>query len=215
MRLTEMPYPARCIPFDPRDFATYQSLQRVAAFTKGADAADRQTVIDYVVKAHGFSTDNTKSLLYDPGLDQPGRNVAMEVRIGPSAFEQDLAWLAGIVFHELIHSPQAVYYAARGVIGINPKRSETERRMITLDEYEAYWWSLKRSTALGLSQVQQSDIRRRANSAFVDLDEPKAQDLAKSQRFDAARDELIRQFSSGTGGPRAAIPRRSLAACCG
>jgi hypothetical protein len=213
--VNHMPYPASQIPFDPRDFASYKSLQRVAAFGKGADATTRQAAIDYVVTAHAFNNDQTtNSLLYEASLDQPGRNIAGDIRIGPPAFEQDQAWLAGVVFHELVHSPQYAYYSARGVTGINPNRSETERRMIALDEYEAYWWTLKRSSALTLSQVQQSDIRRRANSALIDLDEANAQGLAQSQRFDSARDELIRQYKASLGGPRAAISRRRASACC-
>jgi hypothetical protein len=208
-----MPYPARQIALDARDYASHQSLQRIAAFEKGADASIRQAVIDYVVTAHAFSKDSTKSLLYDPSLDQPGRNVAGDIRIGPSAFEQDLAWLSGVVFHELVHSPQNAYYAANGVTQIDPKRSETERRMIALDEYEAYSWSLKRSVELELSKEQQSDIRRRAGLALIELDEPKSQGLARCQRFDAARDELIRQYNSKPAGTRAAVSRSKSSPC--
>jgi hypothetical protein len=208
-----MPYPARQIPLDPRDFATHQSLQRVAAFTKGADAAARQTAIDYVVKAHAFSQDHTKSLLYSASLNKPGRNVAGDIEIGPSAFEQDLAWLAGVVFHELVHSPQYAYYASKGVTNIDPKRSEPERLMIALDEYEAYWWSLQRSAELALSKSQQSEIRRRLGHALIDLDDAKAQDLARSQKFDAARDELIRQYSPKPAGKQAAMSRRGSSGC--
>ena len=89
-------YPARSIPFNPADFATHQSLQRVAAFGTTADAAARQATIDYVVQAHAFSTTKTVSLVYDAALDQPGKNVAAQIRIGPSAFSQDEPWLSGI-----------------------------------------------------------------------------------------------------------------------
>ena len=209
-----MPYPARQIPFDPRDFASHQSLQRVAAFVNGADAAVRQKAIDYVVTAHVFSKDHTKSLVYDASLDLPGRNVRGDIRIGPQAFDQDLAWLAGVVFHELVHSPQYVYYASKGVPQINPTRSETERLMIALDEYEAYWWSLKRNVELALSEAQQSEIRRRAQHALIDLDDPKANGLAQKQQFDAARDELILRYNSRPAGAQAAISRRNSSACC-
>ncbi len=209
-----MPYPVRKIFFDPRDFASHQSLQRIAAFAKGADGAARQAAIDYVVRAHAFSKDHTKSLLYAASLDQPGRNVGGHIRIGPQAFGQDLAWLAGVVFHELVHSPQYAYYASKGVTQINPKRSEAERLMIALDEYEAYWWSLKRSAELALSQAQRSEIRRRAQFALIDLDDPKANSLAQQQRFDAARDELVRQYNSSAPAAQAARSRRSSSACC-
>jgi predicted SprT family Zn-dependent metalloprotease len=210
-----MLYSARQIPFDPRDFARHESLQRIAAFVKGADAAVRQIAIDYVVTAHAFSTDQTtKSLLYEASLNQPGRNVAGNIRIGPQAFEQDLAWLAGVVFHELVHSPQHAYYKAKGVTRIDPSRSEIERRMIALDEYEAYSWSLKRSVELALSEAQQSEIRRRANFALIDVDDPKAKSLAHGQQFNAARDELIRQYSPSSAGARAPITRRNSSACC-
>jgi hypothetical protein len=208
-----MPYPARPIPFDPRDYATAQSLRRAAAFVKGADADTRQKVIDYVVTAQAFNKDYTKSLLYSANLNQPGRNVGGNIQIGPLAFEQDLAWLAGVVFHELIHSPQNAYYAANGVTQIDPNRSETERRMIALDEYEAYSWSLTRSAELGLSQTQQAEIRRRANFALIDLDDAKAKSLAQGQRFDAARDELIRQFNAAPTAARTTMSRSGPSAC--
>jgi hypothetical protein len=211
-----MPYPVRQIPFDPRDYARHESLQRVAAFVKGADATVRQVAIDYVVSAHALSQDHTRSLLYAANLNRPGRNVAGNIRIGPLAFEQDLAWLAGVVFHELVHSPQYAYYAAKGVTQIDPNRSETERLMIALDEYEAYWWSLKRSVELALSPEQQAEIRRRAQFSLIDLDEPKVNRLAQSQQFDAARDELIRRHASRpAGGAQPVVPRRNSTACCG
>jgi hypothetical protein len=209
-----MSYPARKIPFDARDFASHKSLLRVAAFRKDAGADARQTAIDYVVTAHAFSKDHTKSLSYASDLDLPGRNIRGEIRIGPQAFEQDQAWLAGIVFHELVHSPQYAYYASKGVAQIDPKRSETERLMIALDEYEAYWWSLKRSVELSLSPAQQAEIRRRAQFALIDLDDPKASGLAKQQQFDAARDDLIRRFKSRSAAGQAATSRRQVSACC-
>jgi hypothetical protein len=208
-----MPYPVSKIPFDPRDYASHQSLLRVAAFVKGADAATRQAVIDYVVTAHAFAKDDTKSIVYAASLNKPGQNVAGNIQIGPPAFEQDLAWLAGIVFHELIHSPQYAYYAGKGVTQIDPKRSETERLMIALDEYEAYCWSLKRSAELALSESQQAEIRRRAQHALIDLDDSKLQDLARSQRFNAARDELILRFNAKSTGKKAAAVRRNPVAC--
>lgn len=208
-----MSYTVRQIPFDPRDYASHQSLQRMAAFVKGADASARQIAIDYVVTAHALSMNHTKSLVYAANLNQPGRNVAGNIQIGPVAFEQDLAWLAGVVFHELVHSPQYAYYASKGVTQIDPTRSEPERLMIALDEYEAYWWSLKRSAELSLSAQQQNEIRRRAQFALIDLDEPKANRLAQSQQFDAARDELIRQYKPRTV-PQATVHRRNATACC-
>lgn len=83
-----MPYPVRKITFDPRDFATYQSLQRVAAFAKGASATARQVAIDYVVTAHALSKNHTTSLVYAADLKLPGRNIRGDIRIGPLAFEQ-------------------------------------------------------------------------------------------------------------------------------
>lgn len=209
-----MSYSVRQIPFNPRDFASHQSLQRVAAFVRGADAAARQAVIDYVVSAHALTKDHTRSLLYAAELNLPGRNIRGDIRIGPLAFEQDFAWLAGVVFHELVHSPQYAYYAGKGVTQINPTRSDTERLMIALDEYEAYWWSLKRSVELSLSQEQQAEIRRRAQFALIDLDDPKAKSLAQSQRFDAARDELIARYRARPAGVQTSTARLKCSACC-
>ena len=208
-----MLYPVRRIPFDPRDFSTHKSLQRIAAFTKSATAAHRQVAIEYVVTAHAFSKSHTKSLNYSATLRLPGRNIAGVIEIGPAAFEQDQAWLAGIVFHELVHSPQYAYYAAKGVTKIDPTRTETERLMIALDEYEAYWWSLKRSVELTLSVAQQSEIRKRARFALIDLDDTKLQSLAQSQRFDAGRDELIRRYNPKPAGVPAAMTRRQASLC--
>jgi hypothetical protein len=209
-----MPYPARQIIFNPRDFASHESLLRVGAFTNSATATSRQLAIDYAVTAHGFSKDHTKTLVYAGSLDLPGRNIRGHIQIGPQAFGQEEAWLAVIVFHELVHSPQYAYYASKGVTQIDPKRSETERLMIALDEYEAYWWSLKRSSELAISQPQQAEIRRRAQHALIDLDDSKTNDLARQQRFDAARDELIRQFKSRPAGAQAARPGRMCSTCC-
>lgn len=209
-----MSYPVR--PIDPEDT---DSLQTSSAFVKGADAAARQAAIEYVVKAHAFSQDDTKSIVYAATLDQPGRNVAGNVRIGPPAFDQDLAWLSGIVFHELVHSPQHAYYVSKGVMQIDPDRSETERRMIVLDEFEAYTWSLIRAGELDLSADQRTTIRHRATYALFDLDDDKARSLAKSHQFNAARDELIRQYKppaagkSTAGGTSTAMTRRGGLGC--
>jgi hypothetical protein len=209
-----MPYPARKIPLDPRSFSTHKSLQRVAAFVKNANASIRQDAIDYVVTAQAFSKSETKSLQYDAGLNQPGKNIAGDIRIGPSAFEQDLEWLAGIVFHELVHSPQYAYYVSNGVKQIDPDRSDVERRMIALDEYEAYSWTIMRSVELALSQPQQTAIRHRAGFALIDLDDEKVRKLAQSQQFDPARDELIRQYNSTTtSSSRGALSRNKCSSC--
>ena len=207
-----MTYYARPIPFNAGDFGKHESLIRVAAFEKNAGAYSRQAAINYVVKAHAFSTSQTISLLYDPALDQPGKNVAARIAIGPSAFNQDEPWLSGVVFHELVHTPQYFYYTGKGITQIDPKRSETERRMFALDEYEAYWWTYHRRAELGLSVGQQAEIRRRAGFALIDVDEPAAKALAERQRFDDARDELIRQFNAKTTSTRAATTRKPT--CC-
>lgn len=207
-----MPYPVRQILFDPRDYAGHESLLRVAAFRQNADSTARETAIDYVVKAHGMSKAHTRTLVYDPTLSLPGRNIRGDVRIGPLAFAQDQAWLAGVVFHELVHSPQYAYYASKGVTQINPARSETERLMIALDEYEAYWWSLQRAQALALSREQRAELRRRTQYALIDLDDPRAGALARQQRFDAARDVLI-QYYKAKPAARTAMIRRACSAC--
>jgi hypothetical protein len=205
-------YPARSIPFDPAGFAKHGSLQRIAAFEKGADSAARQAVIEYVVQAHAFSTTKTVSLVYDPALDQPGQNVAAQIRIGPSAFSQDEPWLSGIVYHELIHTPQYFHYASQSVTQIDPKRSETERLMFAVDELEAYWWTYQRRAEIGLSGTQHAEIRRRAARALIDVDESTVKALAENQRFEAARDELIKQFKAKTSAKAAA--RGGTRACC-
>ena len=216
-----MPYPARRIVLDARDYATHQSLERMAAFVKNADGGIRQRVIDYVVTAQGFSKDQTKSLSYSATLNQPGQNVGGDIRIGPTAFDQDLSWLAGIVFHELVHSPQYAYYVSNGVAQIDPSRSEIERRMIALDEFEAYSWTLLRASELSLAQAQQTEIRKRAGFALIDLDDNKdaAKSLAQKHKFDEARNVLIAQYQppaaspSASGTPAASLNRLKSTAC--
>jgi hypothetical protein len=85
--------------------------------------------------------------------------------------------------------------------------------MIALDEYEAYWWSLKRSTELGLNATQQAEIRRRAQHALIDLDDAKVQNHARRQRFDAGRDELIGRFNAKPKGARTAMFRHNACLC--
>jgi hypothetical protein len=213
-----MEYSVRPIPFNPADYATYESLLRVGAFVKppgpGASSANRQSVIEYVVKTHALTKTDTKSISYDPNLDLPGRNIRGDIRIGPLAFDQDISWLAGIVFHELIHSPQYAYYAAKGVTDISPARSETERLMIAVDEYEAHWWSLRRSTELSFSKDQQAEIKRRVTHALIDVDDARLKALVQAQRFDAARDDLIKRYKANP--PSSPVAKASLKsiACC-
>jgi hypothetical protein len=189
-----------------------------SAFGKNADAGSRQKVIELVVTAGGFSKDKTKSLNYSATLNQPGKNIAGEIRIGPSAFEENLNWLAGIVFHELVHSPQYAYYFSNGVSQIDPDHSDTERRMIALDEYEAYSWTLLRVTELSLSRDQVNELRHRAGLALIELDEDKAKSLAQKYKFDDARDLLIAQFQppkakTGTGSSAAVVTRPTSLSC--
>ena len=206
-----MPYPATAIAADA---AKQANLQHKAAFQKDADESTRQPAIDFVAKAHGFNMDYTKSLTYDKGLDQPGQNIAGVIRIGPLAFEQDLEWLSGIVFHELVHSPQYQYYASKGITHVDSTRSDPERRMIGLDEYEAYTWTVIRSVELGLSEKQKQFITHRAGLALIDLeDDPKPKLLAKRRHFDAARDELIDEYNALPQGGRSSMVHRGTFAC--
>jgi hypothetical protein len=208
-----MSYPAHRIVVD----GSRQSVV-ASAFGKSADAGARQQVIEFVVTAGGFSKDKTKGLYYSATLNQPGKNVAGDIRIGPSAFDEDLNWLAGIVFHELVHSPQYAYYFSKGVPQIDPGRSDTERRMIALDEFEAYSWTLVRVTELSLSRDQVTEIRRRAEFALIDLDEDKAKSLAQKRRFGDARDVLIAQYQppaagAGSGNSAAVVTRPTFLSC--
>jgi hypothetical protein len=136
------------------------------------------------------------------------------VRIGPLAFAEDFPWLAGIVFRELIHSPQYAYYVSKGLTQIDPSRSEIERRLFALDEYEAYTWTLHRGVELALSPAQRNEIRRRAVYALIEVADSKAQALAEKQEYNSARDELIRQFNAGPSGGRPGQPRPKALPCC-
>src|SRR5689334_12325323 len=91
-------------PLGLHEFGHHEMLVATASFEPAAPLDVRQRTIEYVTRLHGMSLTSTKSLRYDPAFTRrDGENVKGDIRIGPTAFKQDLSWLANVVFHETVH----------------------------------------------------------------------------------------------------------------
>jgi hypothetical protein len=168
-----------------------------AGFAANAAAATRTTAVHAIATLHEMNMQSTKSLTYDPQLGEFGRNIKKEARIGPSAFGQDISWLAAVVYHELAHSDQFDIYAKEGVeLPASEARSETERRLVALDEVEAFFLTHKERGNLGLSKAQADYIWRRVVIKAIDVDDPDARTLIGQKRFGEARLLLIGKLKS-------------------
>lgn len=206
-------------PIGFAEWGSYRMLIVIKGTTDlGTQPADRKQAIDALISLHGIDLKTTQSLDYDPALRQPGFNEYGKVRIGPSAFAQDYHWLAAIVFHEVIHSDQFDFYSSNGLdLSTLPRTAQPgiERTMMkALDEYEAYLWVSRNSSALGLTDGQKSDIKSRLFHAKVDIYDEKTAAFASKGEFDAARLDLIKRYGkTGTASSswRCARPNAS---CC-
>jgi hypothetical protein len=171
-----------------------------------------QMTIDYVMTAHAFREDHTRTLLYGAHLTLPQSSLGHANRTARARTGSCLAF-GHRVSRTGTQFSMCVLCIER-CDPVNPSRSETERLIIALNEYEAYCWSLRRTVELALSRELQSEICRRAQFALIDLDHPKAKSLAQIQRFDAARDESIRLYSATPIAANAATARLGSSACC-
>jgi hypothetical protein len=174
------------------------SLWVVAAFMQGAGAATRQNAIDILVRAHAMDLTATKSLIFDPKLKSPpGDNKNGQIRIGVQGFDQDLHWLAAIVFHETVHSHQFKFYADNGIVMANMNLDDEPVRMWrALDEFEAQFWPLSNAAALMLSTRQVKELQHLNALNRIDLDDGNDKEikpLVDAAKFDAARLILIKR----------------------
>lgn len=195
------------------NYGTADMLRLLGTFeNKDTDPAARQTAIDYLVRLHNIDLSNTKSLRYDAGFkEKDGRNVKGVIRIGPGAFLQDAPWLANVVFHETVHSDQFLTYDQQGVGTIDPRRSEPERILVALDEYEAFYWAWFNRRALGVSKDQIAALERELSLWQIDIDDKATVEFARKAQFDTARLALIARIPAA-GKQTRATPSRSTAA---
>lgn len=130
-------------PIGLHEYGRHEMLIATAAFDAAASLDVRQRTIEFLARAHGMKLDATKSLRYDPAFTRrDGENVKGDIRIGPTAFRQDLPWLACVVFHETVHSDQFVFYDQNGMVFANhPPKAEPVRVLIALDEFEGFFWT--------------------------------------------------------------------------
>lgn len=184
-------YNLNAIPL--REYGKYEMLRVIASFQAGANTADRQQTIDYLVRKHGIDLTTTKSVHYDPTfVRRPGENVNGDIRIGPHAFAQDASWLASVVFHEVVHSDQFAFYAKNGIVfGKRAVASEAERIMVALDEFEGFFWPWYNRSPLGLSKDQEVALTREVALWRIEIDDGPTVALANKGKFDEARLALI------------------------
>jgi hypothetical protein len=188
-------YQLQPVPAD----AAKQDLARVkAAFAAKASDEDRQFAIDFLVKSHGMNLANTKSLKYDPKFTRrDGENHNGVIRIGPKAFEQDGPQLAGVVFHEIVHSDQFKFYAQNGVdFSKLNKRDEPVRVLIALDEYEGFYWPWRNRGVLGLSEAQVAEFARELHLWQIEIDDAPTVAKAREARFNEARRPLMAKLAA-------------------
>ncbi len=187
--------PARAVSVN--HYGTAAMLQLISTVNGNTDVGARQKAIEFVALIHGIDLANTKSLRYQPSFAaRDGRNVNRDIIIGPSAFVQDSAWLATVVYHEVVHSDQFLEYDKQGVGSIDPKNSGPERVLVSLDEYEAWFSTLFNRTALGLNQTQIASVQRELALWMIDIGDESTKQLAQRKQFEAARTALIAQVLS-------------------
>jgi hypothetical protein len=179
------------------DYASHEMLLVTASFDPKASADIRQRAIDYLARKHGMDLANTKSLRYDPTFTRKdGMNTKGDIQIGPSAFKQDKAWLANVVFHESVHSDQFHYYDQNGMdFSKHSVNDEPVRVMIALDEFEGFYWTWRNAKPLGLSDAQTAELHREVQFWKIEIDDEETVGHAVRARFDAARLALIARLA--------------------
>lgn len=183
-------------PIELHEYGRHEMLIATASFDTAASIDVRQRTIEFLARKHGMNLANTKSLRYDPTFTRrDGVNTLGDIRIGPSAFRQDRAWLANVVFHESIHSDQFAFYDRQGMVFSNYKPDdEPVRVMIALDEFEGFYWSWRNAAPLGLSDGQTAELFRELQLWKIEIDHPKTVEFALRGQFDQARLALIAQL---------------------
>ena len=166
-----------------------------AGFASNAATTTRTAACAAIARLHEMNLQATNSIAYDPNLAEFGRNVKKDVRIGPSAFSKTVGWFGCVVYHELVHSDQFDIYAKNGVeLSATEARNETERRLVALDEAEAFYRTWQQREVFKLTTAETQLVWQRVIHKLIDLDEDVAQGLAKKTRFGDARLALIKSL---------------------
>jgi hypothetical protein len=186
----------------PADVSKQDLGQLQAAFARNATAEQRQFAIEFVARAHGMNLATTKSLRYDAKFTRrDGINQKGAIRIGPSAFAQNGAQLAAIVFHEVVHSDQFHFYEQQGInFSTLDEHDEPVRILIALDEYEGFYWPWRNRGVLGLCNQQVAEFARELRLWQIEIDHEPTVAKARAARFNEARLPLIGRIN-------AAVPR--------
>jgi hypothetical protein len=178
--------------------SSFENLLIIKSFDKKALPQQRQETIDYLIRQHKMNRVATKSLRYDTTLQIEGQNVSRNICIGPLAFSDNSAWLANVIFHELIHSDQFHWYEQKGVNLVHREiDSEISRLMLALDEFEGYYWCYHNRSALGLNASQAKKLHHEKDLYSVDIDDEAIMRYVRRMDFYAARDLLIKRLHKG------------------
>jgi hypothetical protein len=178
------------------NFASSSEGRAVAAsFGSNATASERQLAIETLVRVHAMPVADAAALTYDAAFKKDGVTEEAKVRIGSTAFQGSVGWLACIVFHELLHCSQFGFYARHGVSLLNakaePRNAEPLRLLYALDELECWRISALSLTALGLNAAEAALFAQSMKDWEFELDEPPLLALANGGEFTRARRALI------------------------
>ena len=170
-------------------FASKDSLIVIAALLKGASADRREEAIHIVATVYKIDLCNTTALLYDKNLTNKGiTSINRSIRIGSTAFEQDITWLANIILHETIHADQFKYYQELGIL---TGKVLNNRQIKGLDEFEAYYINWRYRKELSLTNEQIHFLTYRMRLYAIDISDNEVLSLAKKGKMNKARTLLL------------------------
>ncbi len=183
----------RIKPVEISFYGNKDSLIVLDSLRKNATDSIRHEAIKIIVKTHNINTASLKSISYDPALSDLGIcSVMRQIRIGARAFSQDMAWLANVVLHEVIHADQFKCYFDLGVVGkLKQARRSQIRQIKALDEFESYYVCWRGKKILGLNSSQVKALLHRMRIANVEIDNEKVTSLVKKGLFEQARMILL------------------------
>jgi hypothetical protein len=190
--------------WNAEDFAAHVPPLTFGHLGVNAWPADRQRVIDALVRGHGMPLAATKSVRYDASL--VARDAVNEdgvIRVGPAAFLQGRPWLACVIFRELVRSDQLRFRARHGVSSsADAAASEPLRLMQAVDAFEALYWPWRNSLQLGLGGGHVADLARGLGQWQAKIDDAATKALARAGRFDEARLALVERLPAPRRRPR-------------
>lgn len=180
-------------PFELTDWGRHHSLIITASLQPPEKSSIRQQAVESVAIVHKINLSNVISLTYDTLLKDRGEtNAKREVRVGPSAFSQNVAWLANVVLHEAIHADQFRYYSDKNASEkIRKAKRILQKQIVALDEFEAYYFCWRHEKTLNLSENQTLYLLKQIRLAAVDIDDANLNGLAKKGKFAEARKLLL------------------------